>query len=183
MLQRPVGVLVHGLLGHLEPQVLGRGAALLQRLLQRGGEALVAELAGGDVDGDHAVPLGRAAGGLAQDVAAERRDEARGVGDPHELRGIDLPPPQRLEPADRAAPRADDGLVAQLERPVLDRLAQVLLQLEPGADLGVQPGVEHGVPRRALRLGAVHGHVGVADQVLGVGVAARRARCRSRSRP
>ena len=68
--------------------------------------------------------------------------------------------------------QAHDRLVVQLELAGRDRALQVGLQLEAREHDLVHRGLEHPVAALAVALGDVHGGVGVADQVVGVGGAA-----------
>jgi hypothetical protein len=58
-----------------------------------------------------------------------------------------------------------------LELPVLQRAAERRLQLQTGDRFDTHLGVEDHVRALALRLGRVHGDVGVAQQVVGILVA------------
>ena len=80
-----------------------------------------------------------------------------------------LPADQRLEAGDLAAGEGDDRLVVEGELLALDRLAQLLLDLEPEQGAGPHLGVEELAAGPALFLGPVHRRVGVADQHVGVG--------------
>ena len=74
------------------------------------------------------------------------------------------------KPVISPVPDAQDRLVEHLHAARLDRAPQVGLEVEPRDDVAVHLRVEHRVARLAVRLGAVHGDVGVADQLLRVGV-------------
>ena len=84
-----------------------------------------------------------------------------------------LPDDQRLASRDLPRTQRDHRLVAQPQLFALDRAAQVGVELELGLGVRVHGGVEHGVPGAAQILGAVHGRVGVAQQLLGPRVRAR----------
>ena len=120
----------------------------------------------------------RLAAALAQDPAADRHDQAGLLGERDEAVRLQqaalgvLPAQQRLEPADHTVLEAHHRLVVQLELVVGDRALEVGLQLEAGEHDLVHRGLEHPVAALAVALGDVHGSVGVADQVVGVGGAA-----------
>ena len=64
---------------------------------------------------------------------------------------------------------AHDRLVVQLELVCVDRLLQLGAELEPLDDALVHRGLEHPVAPLAVSLGHVHGHVGVAQELGGLG--------------
>ena len=112
---------------------------------------------------------------LAQDPAADRDDQPALLGERDELEGRDqaaggvAPAQQRLDAGDRAVAQADERLVVQLELVALERPLQIGAQLQARHDLLVHGRLEHAVAALALALGDVHGRVGVADQLVGVG--------------
>jgi hypothetical protein len=68
----------------------------------------------------------------------------------------------------------------RLELAARQRAAQVAFQVEHAQRFGAQLLVEQFEALASLRLGAIHRHVGIAQQFLGAGVArmrARRCRC------
>jgi hypothetical protein len=145
-------------------------AGLGQHLLDHLREVVIRELARGDVHAHASVPLDGATGRLAQDEAPERDDQAGVLGHRYELARGDLPAAQRLEGGDVRADGAHDRLEDDLQRLVLDRPSEVGLQIEACEHVAVHLHVEDGVARRALRLGAVHRHVGVPDQLVRIDV-------------
>ena len=80
------------------------------------------------------------------------------------------PATQRLESDDAACRGLHDRLVADLQRSPLDRRAQFALEVEPAHDLLVHLGVEDCMTALAVGLRAVHGDVGVAHHLLGLGL-------------
>ena len=144
------------------------------------------ELAHRQVDAEERVGLERepalpVAGGLAggvQHPAADGHDQAGVLGQGDELARHDqapvgmVPADQRLQPGQAAAAELDHRLVADGELLADDGPAQRRLEVEPLHGPGVHGRVEHPDPGPAGRLGRVHGHVGVAQQPLGVLVAA-----------
>ena len=63
-----------------------------------------------------------------------------------------------------------DRLVVHLEVVGGNRAPQIVLEAQAVAHARVHVGVEHLVPRLAARLGVIHGGVGVAHDLVGVGV-------------
>ena len=119
-------------------------------------------------------PLGELRARGAQDLVAERDRQAGLVRHRQHLGGLAVgPAAERLEADDAARRRLHDRLVDDLERAVLDRLAQLALHVEPAHHLVVHGGVEHGVAALAVGLGAVHGDVGVAHHLLRLGLGGR----------
>ena len=80
-----------------------------------------------------------------------------------------LPPHERLHSEDLAARQRSDRLVLETQLAVSDRGTQVVLELEPLADLLAQAGVEDRDPAPAPRLRLEHRHVGVLQEARGVG--------------
>ena len=80
-----------------------------------------------------------------------------------------LPAKQRLDAVVAALIEANDGLVVDLELVQLERPLQLRLQLEPLDDALVHRRLEDAVAALAVALRHVHGDVGVAEQLLGVG--------------
>ena len=79
---------------------------------------------------------------------------------------------QRSETLDAGhppGPQVHDRLVQELELVEVDRALEVDAQLVALAHRFVHPRVEDGEPGLAVRLGHVHRHVGVADEVGGTG--------------
>ena len=77
-----------------------------------------------------------------------------------------LPPHERFDTGDRASLEDDDRLVVEHELLLLDRAAQIGLQLDPLQRHRVHLRRESLVPSLAARLGHVHRHVGVAQQII-----------------
>ena len=78
-----------------------------------------------------------------------------------------------LDGDDPPVPKVDDRLVGERQALVLDRLAQVGLELQAGRDLGLHRRLEERIRSAAADLGAVHRDVGVAQQVVRRSVPAR----------
>ncbi len=114
-----------------------------------------------------------------EDPPAERHDEAGLLGDgdevirQHQPAFRVLPAHQRFEPHDASGPERHDRLVVHQEIAAVDAAPQVGLELEQGHRALVHVAVEDLVAGLALGLGAVHRDVGVAQDLLGVGVAGR----------
>ena len=124
-------------------------------------------------------PLGLAAR-FAQHPPADRQDRAVLLGDLDELaRGHEaalgmLPANERFDPGEDTIAQIHDGLVHEPQLAKLDGVLELDTQLVAIADRGVHAGIEDRVPGLAVRLGHVHRHVGVADDVVGgVSVASR----------
>ena len=81
------------------------------------------------------------------------------------------PAHERLEPVQLASRQRDQRLQMQLQLAVRDRPAELVLHGEAPEDAGAQLRVEDLVAAAAALLGAVHGHVRVAQQRVGVRVA------------
>ena len=179
MRRAPSGSSHHRALRHLEPQP----ARVQPRVGQRAGDELdeagVGQLAVRDVDRHRDVLAARVlapdrelAAGLVEHEAPERQDQPGLVGDRHELARLDHlagavgPAAERLEARDGAGRSLDHRLVEHPQLAAVERVAQAGLELEPLHHPRVHRLVEHGVAGAALRLGAVHGDVGVAHDVL-----------------
>ena len=127
------------------------------------------------------LPAAGLAAGLAQDVAAERDDQAGLLGERHELGGRHeaadrvLPAHERLRGDDPAGVERDDRLVLDDHLLALDRLRQLLLEVVAAQDRGGHLRLEELEARLALGLRLVHGDVGVADQLVAVAAALLRA--------
>ena len=85
-----------------------------------------------------------------------------------------LPAHERLHAGHVAPAQIHDRLVAERELAAVERPLQVALELEPGERPRVHVGLEDLVVALAVLLGHVHGRVGVAQQLLGVGLADHR---------
>ena len=129
------------------------------------GRGLLAGADGGDA--------GRLAAGLLEHPGADGDDQAGLLEDRDELGGrhgaaVGGDPAQEGLGADDPARRqVDDRLVVEVELAGLEGVADLLL----GGGRGERAGhgaVEHRDLARSLRLGLVHGHIGVAQDVLGL---------------
>ncbi len=131
-------------------------------------------------------PTGLAAA-LLEDPPAEGDDEPGLLGDGDEAVrrnnaafGVH-PPHQALEPDDTTAREIDDGLVVHGEVVVLDAESEFGLEFEQSHRALVHVAIEDLVPGLAGGLGAVHGDIGVAhDLIGGCGSRWRCGRCRWR---
>jgi hypothetical protein len=171
------------LLGDLDLQAVGGESGLAQRPRHVAGEIGIDELLARHVD-THAqrrarAPRGGVRAGARQHPLADRAHHPGLLGHGHEHGRRDqaaarvAPAQQRLGADQLAGLGVHLRLVVQHEALALDRLAQAVLEVEPlGDDLVHALGVV-GVAAAALRLGVVHGGVGVADQDVGVGPVAR----------
>ena len=152
-----------------------------------GDELGIGELTGREVHRDREAVVGMTllphagvAARLGEHLAADVDDEAVLLGDRdevvrgHEPAGRVLPAHERLERHDAVLGERDDRLVLHDELVVLQRAAQVGLELEPGDRRRVHLGFVDAVAALALALGPVHRGVGVAQEL--VGVVAVRAR-------
>jgi hypothetical protein len=170
-------------LGDLDDE-RGRGqAGVIEGAFERGEEGRVAQLPGRDVDAEDEVAGRRLAhahrlgAGLPEHPGAEGVDQARLLGDRHELVGPDRPEvgmrpaQQRLQAVDLLGGERGDRLGHQVELAAVQRAAQRGLDLQPtGGAVAVL--VAAAVPVAALVLGHVHGLVGAPDRLVGVDLAA-----------
>ena len=130
------------------------------------------------LEGEAALPVAGGLAGGVQDPAADGHDQAGVLGHGDELARHDqaplgvVPADQRLQPGQLAPGQLDHRLVADGELLADDGPAQGGLEVEALQGPGVHGRVEHPDPGPAGRLGRVHGHVGVAQEPLGVLVAA-----------
>ena len=140
-------------------------------------EPVVAELARREVDGDaqrraaEGVPLPRLPAGLREHEPAERDDQAGVLGDRDELRGLHetalrvSPAHERLEAAQRAVGETTIGWYARLELAAVEAAAERRLGAEPLHRARPHALVEHLVAVAAGGLRAVHGGVGVTQEL------------------
>ena len=142
------------------------------------------DAAGGHVDGDGEVeaelvePLDLHQR-LVQDPPGQRVDQVGLLGQRQEAVGIEqavhgmLPAHECLQGADPIARRARLRLVVQHQLPVGDGVAQLGHQAEAGGVVLVEVGpvLEHA---GALGLGGIHGHLGVLEEGVDVGIGLRR---------
>ena len=80
-----------------------------------------------------------------------------------------LPAHERLEPGDASRLERHDRLVDEAQLPEVDRVLEIVAQLVTGPDRGMHGRVEDREAGLAIRLGHVHRHVGVTDQLLRIG--------------
>jgi hypothetical protein len=112
--------------------------------------------------------------GLQQHPVADGPDQALLLGQGDERRrgrqALDrvVPAGQRLDPGDAARHQLDDRLVVQHQLVAVGHVAQLGLQLQALEDVLVHVGPEQLVAVLASGLGRVHGHVGVAQQLVGL---------------
>src|SRR5208282_6915552 len=135
-----VGVADDRALRELEPEVRGRESGLAQDGENDLAEILLEELTAGNVDRDLGEPQPGAQPGLgllarrAQDMLAERNDEAGLFRDRYEVVGRDedvsrTPPTrERFQSHDRIVVGSDLGLVEHLDLALLDRPAEARLE-------------------------------------------------------
>ena len=175
------GVLEQDGLRDFEDQAAGRQARCLERRAHLLDHARVLELAPAQVhahrqrrlDGVRELPLARLPAGLTQHPAADRDDEAGLLRERDEVErrheaalGV-VPAHERLDRRDPAAGQVDGRLVVDHELVALERLLELGLQLEALERGEVHVRLEELVAALAAALGDVHGHVRVAQQLLG----------------
>ena len=149
--------------------------AVLHQLLTALGDQLGPELQGRQVgrDLDPLGPAGELLADALQHPATDRHDQAGLLGHLDELAGrhqpaLGMTPAQeRLEPDHSFVGQVDQRLVVKLELVALERVAQVPLDRHPLHKPVAQRDVEHLRAPAAELLSAVHGRVGVAEQLLG----------------
>ena len=88
------------------------------------------------------------------------------VGADHSALGV-APAQKRLEPDDSLVGEIDQRLVVKLELIAGERMAQVPFDRHPFQETLPQRGVERLVASTAELFGAVHGSLGVSQQLLG----------------
>jgi len=110
---------------------------------------------------------------FAQHPALHLVDHPRLLGDRDEVEGRDqpaggvLPAHQRLAALHPPRLHVDDGLELDTQLRGLERMEEVGAQLHAGERRRVHLGLEEHVAILAVRLGPIHGHVGIAQQVAG----------------
>ena len=114
--------------------------------------------------------------GPAQHPFADRHDQAGLLGQRDEVQrrqhaavGM-VPAHQRLDADDLAGIQRHDGLVVQQHLVAVQRPAQVILQVQHRHCALVHAGVEQGDLCLAVALRAVHGKVGIAQDILGLAI-------------
>src|SRR5439155_2146006 len=174
-------------LRHLEPQVARGQIGLFERRPDDGADPGSRKLAPREVDpGDEvlgqdalAPPAGGLRTGLAQDVLAEREDEAGRLGDGdeavrrHEPAPRGVPAEQRLDPDDVAVLEVDLGLVMQRELIALETEPKLVLEAQQLPELAGHVVAEELVPAAARLLRRVHRDVRVANQLFALAGTAR----------
>ena len=120
------------------------------------------------------LPARHLAHGARQDVGPELDDEVRLRGHGDELGGIEgpkggrLPTQQGLEASQRFRRQIVDRLVEESELLLLDGAPQVALERGAAVLLGAHRGVEYLDAIGPRTLGAIHGDLGLAQQLGGV---------------
>ncbi len=171
---------------HLQDQQAGRGAGGRQRGAHLVNEGALAELAGTDIDRQRQPVAGlrqaqHGQAGLFQGPLAQLQDQARLLrhGDEHGRRHVaaagQRPAHQHFRPHG-AAVVVHLGLGVHGQPAGRQRGRQVALQVQPALHLGLHGGLVEGDAVAAAGLGAVHGGVGLAQQVLRVLAALRQQR-------
>ena len=166
-----------GGLGEFEPQPAGRQPAGLEGRGDVGHQVRLFELAGGDVDRQRQRPgCGRWPGrggtaGHAQQPAAQRHDQAGGLGDVDDLAGgpplvgVVAPAQQGFGPQDPPVREPRQRLVVHVQPPFLVRLAQRALQVHALHQRAVAAGVEDLAAVQAAEAARpVAGELGIAQQ-------------------
>ncbi len=122
--------------------------------------------------GQPRLPYAHLAAGLRQHPAPERDDLAGPFGDRQEFRGADQAPPwmlpaqQRLDAQQVARAQVDGRQVMDQELALLESARDLGLHFLPLAGRAVHGRLVDGVAALAAGLGRVHGHVGIAQQLL-----------------
>ena len=163
-------------LGDLELEPPRRQAGMFQRIRHHREQIAAAELERRQVHGDtDVVRPGRGIeAGAAQHQAAQRIDQAGFLGNRNELGRRDhttlgmRPAHQRLEAGDAAALEIDQRLVVGAEHVVLDRVAQLDLDLAAALSFCMERGLEEGEAAARIQLGARQRHVGALEQLFGL---------------
>ena len=163
-------------------------AGVVNGLFDRVGESLLYQLARGHIDGDAvetaggklSAPSRKRPAGLLEHPFPEPIDQPQLLGGRNEIDrryrlAVARPSNQRLE-AGAHSGGEHDRLVVHLERVVLHRVAQVVLEAEPIQLACVHVGVEQFVPRLAVRLRVIHCGVRVAHDLFRIGVLGPAAR-------
>ena len=120
------------------------------------------------------------AAGLAQHPVADLDDQAHLLGDRNELGRRDhaaqrmRPAQQRLAGRDLLGLQVEQRLVVDLEGVVGERVAQVELEAAARLRRDVHVRLEEAPGAALVGLGPIERHVGVLEQVVGVGAVARR---------
>ena len=84
------------------------------------------------------------------------------------------PTQQRLEPGDRPVVQTDHRLIEHLELSASHRLPQIQLQQAPRLHLRIHFGVEQPADAATVRLRAIQGEVGAAQQLVRIHAVLRR---------
>ena len=164
-------------LGQLEAQERRVEPVRRQRGEHVVGERRIAKLAAGNVDADdesivQGCPGCSLAARRVEDEAADLDDAALVLGNRHELgrrheaeRRM-VPAEERLEPFDAPVAQVERRLVDELELVVEQPATQIGGEAEPALRRLVQMRREEREPAAALPLRAVHGEVGVAEELV-----------------
>ena len=110
-----------------------------------------------------------------QDLDGHRNDETGVLADRDELVRRNkaalrmVPPHQRLKSHEARVVETDDRLVVELKFVPLDRVSQIGLELQPRHGTNVHALVKDNVILFVI-LGIIHRDVGVAENVLGLGI-------------
>ena len=137
---------------------------------------VLTQTSSGSARGKRSCQRGAVAAGRGEHPVAERADQAGVLGDRDELDRVEepavgvLPAHERLDGGDGAALQLDDRLVDDAQLALLDPAPQLVLGPQPREHALAEHVVEQLVAAAAALLRAVHGGVGVAQEVGRVGV-------------
>src|SRR3989475_4213309 len=193
LLQVLTGAVSHGAvdddrrLGDLETEEARGQVAGAEGALDRGADAARRELLAGEVHPSPesvrqqtlTEPPCRLGARLVKDVVAQRDDHAGCLGNRDELIGHDeasrrrVPPDESLDADDPPALDVDLRLIVEAEFAAHQTQAQLVLEAEKLAELAGHVELEPLEPSATRLLGCVHRDVGVPDQVVTRGRAAR----------
>ena len=167
-------------LGEFEGEVLGCERGLFERVAHVLDEVGIEELLGGDVDADRdaghpgCVPKGSLTACFAKDVPSDGQDEPGLFGERDEIVGFDLPfggvvpAHESFEGFDVARVEFDERLIVHGELVVLERPAEVSVELVTFEELSLHVPGEGLVSVAPVGLGDVHRDVGPREQFVGV---------------
>src|SRR5918996_5545440 len=161
--------------GDLELEPRRVEAGVLECAADELDQIAVAKLDRREVDRDSDLgPGGGPSAGRAQDLLAERKDQAGVLGDRDEVLGrhpaplVMMPARERLDPDRLLAPGVELELVVDLELAAQERGAEVALERLAGLQAAVHLRLEETEGVAALLLGPVERDVGVLEQTPGL---------------
>ena len=175
--QSSFGVLHQHRLGDFQLQPMRGQLRCGQRAQHRRQEILAGQLCWREIDGDANFirPRRCILAGSPDDPFAEGDDQSDLLGEWDEFVRRDdaalrmMPADQCLTAAHVVGGQVHDRLIVHFEFAVLECHAKRKLQRSPSLHAGIHPRLEETIDSAAIRLGAVQGHVGVLEQLVGVG--------------